>query len=91
MIYASDVASKLECLGQGHTIDRGHLAPHRYARCRTAHRDPERLQAPGDVERGGLALNRLVGREDHLLDPATPAPRLEAVDGEIVRPDSVER
>jgi hypothetical protein len=86
-----DFAPKLERLSQGHTIDCSHLATDWNTRRRTAHGDPEWLEAPGDVEGGGLAFDRRIGREDHLLDIAGSASCLEAFDGEIVRPDAVKR
>jgi hypothetical protein len=84
-----DISPELKRLSQGHSIDRSHLTADRDARRRTAHGNPEWLEEPGDVEGGGFAFDCRIGREDHFLDLAGPASRLEAVDSEVVRPDTV--
>src|SRR5574341_471321 len=51
----------------------------------------QRAEQPGQIERGGLALDVRVGGEDHLAHGPALQPQQELAHLEIVRPDAVER
>ena len=51
----------------------------------------KRLQATHQIQRRRFALHGRVGRDDHLAHLALFASLLKLIDGELVRPDSVQR
>src|SRR5204862_8084532 len=53
--------------------------------------DAERLQQPGEIERGGLTFNRRIGRQDDFFDTATGYAREQALDLQVVRTHAVQR
>ena len=50
----------------------------------------ERLEEPGEVHRGGLALDVRVRREDHLGDALGVDPAQELLDAELLGPDALD-
>ena len=52
---------------------------------------PERLEEPGQVHGGGLALDVGVGGEDHLGDALGVDPAQELLDPELLGADALDR
>ena len=53
--------------------------------------DAERLEQPGEVHRGGLALDVGVGGEDHLGDALVADPGEQLLDPELLGTDALDR
>src|SRR3954454_19417188 len=76
---------------QGHFVRVLEVPPHRQSTRQTRHAQAQRLEHPGEVRRGGLALEVRIGREDHLADRAVGEPDHELADAQLVGADAVDR
>src|SRR5438045_9481367 len=89
--WRSEVATRAERVRQRAAVDELELAAERHAvrQARRAHAAFARDLA--QVVRGGLALDRGVGREDQLLDLALAQPRPQLTEPKPARAQPVER
>ena len=90
-VLISHIAAAAEGLGERHLVGVFQVRAHRDAVGDAGHADTQGLDEPGDIGRGGLALDVRIGGKDDLLDAAVGQAGEQLADADVVRAHAVHR